>query len=75
MAKCTVAGKTKPDSGPTPIETVDPLTSVNRAHPTWNVVKDSQDKHSTVFSSTVATEQQLVDAFSAEFRSYSVTKG
>jgi len=72
MSNCKVYG-TKPDTGPGQLAAQAARDRVNQAHGTWAVALAYNSGTTTaVYTSAVATVDELEEAFEAEFPQYTV---
>jgi hypothetical protein len=72
MPSCQVYGN-KPDSGPGQLSAQAARDNVNEAHTTWAVTMNWNSDR-TIYTSAVATADNLVEAFSAQFPGYNVVE-
>lgn len=69
-AHCKVYGN-KPDTGPGKLAAQAALDNVNKEHTTWHVTMQWSSDN-TVYTSTIATADELESAFKEEFPGYNV---
>lgn len=70
MANCKVYGN-KPDSGPGQLSATSARDDVNQTNPTW-LVTMTWTTDNTIYTSAVATADNLETAFQAQFPGYNV---
>ncbi len=71
MANCRVYGNS-PNSGPGQLAANAARDEVNNQNPTWLVVITTWSTDQTVYTSAVATADQLEGAFQEQFPGYNV---